>query len=129
MGSAALGQCFDSPVQAGEYFSAASFPIVQSGIVYSIQEVQDFGQPYSVLISFTAQNLDISGLGGGYQRVVDFLPCDVATFTQQSAVSITPFNPVDAAAFWSFGMTLVVGVWLLAHNAGAIWRFIVGRKL
>jgi hypothetical protein len=40
----------------------------------------------------------------------------------------TPFDPILAASFWSFAMTMVVGCWLVAHNAGLILRFIQGRR-
>lgn len=48
--------------------------------------------------------------------------CDTTDlrFTNTSAV----FDPVVLAAFWSFAMTFVVGVWLLARNIGIIFSAI-----
>lgn len=37
---------------------------------------------------------------------------------------ITPFDPLVAAAFWSFSMTFIFGVWLLSKNASAILNFV-----
>ena len=47
---------------------------------------------------------------------------EYASFLAASEIQI--FDPVLAAAFWSFAMTFVVGCWLLAKHSGLIIAFI-----
>lgn len=39
----------------------------------------------------------------------------------------TPFDPVIAASYWMWAMTMVVGIWFAAHNSGSILRMVQGK--
>lgn len=52
--------------------------------------------------------------------VLDYqVPLGVLNFPSCNAVGAV-FDPVLAAAFWSFAMTFIFGCWLLAKNSGVI---------
>lgn len=80
--------------------------------------------------TFTAPNTFSLSVGSiRLDAVTTVLPA-VKTFTLpmcDPAISIyglTPFDPVVAAAFWMWALTMVLGCWLVAHNAGTIVNFI-----
>lgn len=123
-GFLALGHCFATQQQAGDYVAASLYPRQEQGVLYSVWAVAPNGVD-AVDVSIFAHNFATDTRQPIYSLVI-FPRCDVAVPVNPT---ISPFNALDAAAFWSFGMTMVVGVWLLSHNAGAIWRFIAGRKL
>lgn len=67
-------------------------------------------------------------LGGAVMTSAEIVNIDTQIQTLTAAVAGLPanqtFDPVLAAAFWSFAMTFVLGCWLLAKNAGVILSFI-----
>lgn len=94
-----LGVCFPTAQQAGEFFGASSFPFIQSGVLYSVQAVNEFA-PTSVFMTISAYNIDGS-FGGGYTVVSDFLPCNSSvlqakTITEAFLIYQPTIRDIDA---------------------------------
>lgn len=62
------------------------------------------------------QYIDMNSFNGTFLTYPPVYPCDPAI----SLNGMTVFDPVLGAAFWSFAMSFVLGVWILSKNAGAI---------
>lgn len=128
-----LGVCQASSTEAVNAY-VSQFPVISANLIINAKP-NAFYPPNNFSVILSGSQID-NYMNSFYFGVsVQFPQCDplLPAFKTASSVSstgtFTTFNPIDAAAFWSFGMTMVVGVWLLAHNAGVIWRFISGRKL
>jgi hypothetical protein len=114
-GFIANGNCIDGSAAAINAI-AAPFPIV-SGSTPSLVSFAGatFTAPNTFDVNMLVQDLTSSNSWNLSHSVI--LPiCDPAIFLAGGNV----FDPVLGAAFWSFAMTFVVGVYLLAKNAGVI---------
>lgn len=109
------GFCAVDSVQAMNIF-ASQFPKI-AGSAPSMLSFTSGSFTAPNTFNFTIAVHDLTG--NQFQNIlhsITLLSCDPAI----SITGATVFDPVVGASFWSFAMTFVFGVFLLARNAQAI---------
>lgn len=121
------GRCiatFDSLVTAFK----SQFPLIHNGTIMTLNYANGFpavdGASMTLTTSMYGYQLSSNVVISSATKLVTFSRCDPAIPFD----GLTPFSAVTAASYWMYAMTLVLGVYLLALNAGAILRFIQGRR-
>lgn len=108
------GICADSETQLLTAFNV-QYPVTNNGLITSVNGTI-FDSVNSLIGSnFHSTNL-ITGAVSDVWAVINIIPCDPAI----PPLGGTVFDPVLGASYWSFAMTFVFGVFLLAKNAQAI---------
>lgn len=107
-------QCHELILQSGQY-SAGIFNTVSSGVQYnSYIDITDLNTGAGTLVYMHRPYSDATGLAWVIDAQVNknFSFCDDPLMTQ--------FDPVLAGQLWMFALTIIVGCWVVAKNAGLI---------
>jgi hypothetical protein len=103
------GSCYPDSASAVDAVSTF-FPRLDSGQLISIGQPY-FSAPNNVYFWITSQNVStgaITGVNGGF------------TLTTCNVPLGSVFDPVLAGQLWMFALTIILGCWVLAKNAGLI---------
>jgi hypothetical protein len=112
------GQCY--PTSAGALTAlAADFPVISNSLLIT-PAGSSFTAPNAFTLTLRSSVID-SAVTQISTKSFSLVQCDPLL---PVAANITPFDPVAAAAFWMWAMTMVLGCWLVANNAGLIVDFI-----
>lgn len=116
------GQCY--PTSAGALTAlAADYPVISNSLFITPAGVT-FTAPnaFTLTLRSTAVDTAVTQIS---TKSFSLVQCDPLL---PVAANMTPFDPVAAAAFWMWGMTMVLGCYLVANNAGSVLRFIQGKS-
>ena len=106
----------------------ADNPMYLNGIVHSITSYTANpsvdGLLQIITLNFYGVSLTATTAYSAYSKNIYLFRCDPLIPLN----GLAPFDAVTAASYWMYAMTIIFGIYLVAHNAGAILRFIHGLR-
>jgi hypothetical protein len=120
------GRCLSDSASAMKMI-LSDFPIIQNATIFDA-----YAPTLTTPVAGTAGTATMYVHGASMAATTTYGPA-LKTFYVDRCDPAIPFDGLNvfsatvAASYWMWAMTMVLGVYLLANNAGAILRFLQGR--